>query len=138
MFRQVQSDKSALELLNNVDADVITFESCSAGGMDLEAFGKEISDKKIVIGVIDHHTLQVERPEEIADHIRRALKHIPVERLAISSDCGMGREGMSRRHAYYKIVSLVLGTNIVRKELGLPEAPCLAADPRYSLVEQPK
>ena len=52
----------------------------------------------------------------------------------ISSDCGMGREGMSRRHAFYKMVSLVLGTNIVRKELGLPEAECLAADPRYSLV----
>ena len=53
----------------------------------------------------------------------RALKHIPPERLVISSDCGMGREGMSRRHAYYKMVSLVQGTNIVRKELGLPGAP---------------
>ena len=85
MFAQVQSYKSALELLNKVDADVVTFESCSAGGMDLEAFGKEITDKKIAIGVIDHHTLQVERPEEIADHIRRALKYIPVERLVLSA-----------------------------------------------------
>jgi 5-methyltetrahydropteroyltriglutamate--homocysteine methyltransferase len=46
----------------------------------------------------------------------------------------MGREGMSRRHAYYKIVSMVLGANMVRKELGLPQAECLAADSRYSLV----
>jgi 5-methyltetrahydropteroyltriglutamate--homocysteine methyltransferase len=135
MFTSVQSYKNGLEMLNKVDADVITFESVSAGGADLEAFGKIISsDKKIVIGVIDHHGLQVERPEEIADHIRRALKYIPVERLLLSSDCGMGREGMSRRHAYYKIVSMVLGANIVRKELGLPEALCLAADPRFSLV----
>ena len=52
----------------------------------------------------------------------------------LSSDCGMGREGMSRRHAYYKMVSLVLGANMVRKELGLPEADVLGADPRYSLV----
>jgi len=134
MFKEVQSYKAALEMLNKVDADVITFESVSAGGADLEAFGKIITDKKIAIGVIDHHSLQVERPEEIAEHIRRALKYIPAERLVISSDCGMGREGMSRRHAYYKIVSLVLGTNMVRKELGLPQAECLAADPRYSLV----
>jgi 5-methyltetrahydropteroyltriglutamate--homocysteine methyltransferase len=134
MFPKVQSYKSALEMLNKVDADVITFESCSAGGMDLEAFGKIITDKKIAIGVIDHHTLQVERPDEIADHIRRALKHIPAERLVISSDCGMGREGMSRRHAFYKMVALVQGTNIVRGELGLPQAECLAADARYSLV----
>src|SRR5664280_1817865 len=135
MFKEVQSYKAALEMLNKVDADVITFESVSAGGADLEAFGKIISsDKKIAIGVIDHHSLQVERPDEIADHIRRALKYIPAERLILSSDCGMGREGMSRRHAYYKIVALVLGTNMVRKELGLPEAECLAADGRYSLV----
>jgi 5-methyltetrahydropteroyltriglutamate--homocysteine methyltransferase len=32
------------------------------------------------------------------------------------------------------MVSLVLGTNMVRKDLGLPEAQCLAADRRYSLV----
>ncbi len=138
MFKDVQSYKSALEMLNKVDADVITFESVSAGGADLEGFGKIITDKKIAIGVIDHHSLQVERPEEIAEHIRRALKHIPAERLVLSSDCGMGREGMSRRHAYYKVVSLVLGTNIVRKELGLPQAECLAADPRFSLVVSSK
>ena len=135
MFKDVMSYKPALEMLNKVDADVVTFESVSAHGMDLEAFGKVISpDKKICIGVIDHHSLQVERPDEISDHIRRALKYIPAERLVISSDCGMGREGMSRRHAYYKTVALVLGTNMVRKELGLPEAEVLAADPRYSLV----
>jgi len=46
----------------------------------------------------------------------------------------MGREGMSRRHAQYKMVAMVLGTNIVREEIGLPEAACLAADPRYSLA----
>jgi hypothetical protein len=32
------------------------------------------------------------------------------------------------------MVALVRGTNIVRKELGIPEAECLAADPRYSLI----
>jgi 5-methyltetrahydropteroyltriglutamate--homocysteine methyltransferase len=138
MFAEVQSYKNALELINQVDADVVTFESQSAGGMDLELFGKMITEKKIAIGVIDHHELQVERPEAIAEHIRRALKYIPAERLVISSDCGMGREGMSRRHAYYKMVSLALGTNIVRKELGVPEAPVLAADSRYSLVETAK
>jgi 5-methyltetrahydropteroyltriglutamate--homocysteine methyltransferase len=46
----------------------------------------------------------------------------------------MGREGMGRRHANYKMVAMVLGTNIVRKELGLPEAECLTTDPRFSLT----
>jgi 5-methyltetrahydropteroyltriglutamate--homocysteine methyltransferase len=134
MFASVQTYKPALDLLNQVDADVITFETKSSNGMDLEAVAQGITDKKVCIGVIDHHTLQVESPNEVAELIRRALKLIPVERLVISSDCGMGREGMSRRHAFYKIVSLVQGTNIVRKELGLPEAASLGADPRFSLI----
>ena len=134
MFAHVQSYAPALEYMNQVDADVITFETCSSGAIDLEEIGKKITDMKIGIGVIDHHTLQVESPDEVAALIREALKFIPPERLVICSDCGMGREGMSRRHAFYKTVAIVLGTNIVRKELGLPEAECLAADARYSLV----
>jgi 5-methyltetrahydropteroyltriglutamate--homocysteine methyltransferase len=134
IFKDVQSYQPTLEALNHVDADALTFETCSSGPGDLKAIGEVIKDKKIVIGVIDHHTLQVERPDEVADLIREALRYIRPERLIISSDCGMGREGMSRRHAVYKMVAMVLGTNIVRKELGLPEAQCLAADPRYSLT----
>ena len=134
MFAEVQSYKAALENYNKIDADVVTFEMSSSGGIDLEAIGKIVTDKKISIGVIDHHTLQVEQPEQVAAQIRAALKHIPAERLMVSTDCGMGREGMSRRHAFYKAVAIVLGTNIVRKELGLPLAKCLAADERYSLV----
>src|SRR5271169_146907 len=125
---------STPEALNEVDADVLTFETCSSGTGDLEAIGGIVTGKKVVIGVIDHHTLQIERPDQIADIIRAALKHISAERVVISSDCGMGREGMGRRHAQYKMVGMVLGTNIVRKELGLQEAECLAADPRYSLA----
>ncbi len=134
MFADVQSYEPALEIYNQVDADVVTFESCSSGMMDIPAIGKVVKDKKIAIGMIDHHSLQIERPDEIADRIRDTLKHIPAERLILCSDCGMGREGMSRRHAKYKIAALVQGANIVKKELGLPEAECLAADGRYSLV----
>jgi len=134
MFPKAQSYAPALEVMSRVDADVITFETCSSGGMDLAPIGKHIRNQKIGIGVIDHHTLQIERPEEVAALIRKALEHIPAERLVICSDCGMGREGMSRRHAQYKMVSLVLGTNMLRKDLGLPQAQCLAADRRYSLV----
>ena len=134
MFIETPSYQPSLEVLNSVDADAITFETCSSGGNDLRAVGEIVKDKKIVIGVIDHHTLQVERPEQVAAIIRAALQYIPAERLIISSDCGMGREGMARRHAAYKMVAMVLGTNIVRRELGLPEADCLAADPRFSLL----
>jgi 5-methyltetrahydropteroyltriglutamate--homocysteine methyltransferase len=134
MFAKVQSYKPALQLLNQVDADVITFEMASSGATELEDVGKAITGKKVGIGVIDHHTLQIESPDQVAALVRRALEVIPPDRLVLSSDCGMGREGMSRRHALYKMVSLVQGVNIVKKERGLPTAPSLAADPAFSLL----
>jgi 5-methyltetrahydropteroyltriglutamate--homocysteine methyltransferase len=91
-------------------------------------------DKKIPLGVISHRTLQVERPEDIAEFIRRALKHIEPERLILTSDCGFGRQSMSRMHAAYKMIALVRGANIIRKELGLPEAYIPATNPQLSMV----
>jgi 5-methyltetrahydropteroyltriglutamate--homocysteine methyltransferase len=134
MFAQVQSYKPALELLNQVDADVITFEMASSQCADLEDVGTHITHMKVGIGAIDHHTLQVESPDEVAALVKRALQVIPKERLILSSDCGMGREGMSRRHAFYKMVALVQGVNQVKQELGLPVTPSQAADPKFSLI----
>src|SRR5438067_3202817 len=79
MFAGAQSYKPALDVLNQVDADVITFEMKSSNALDLEAVCKQITGKKIAIGVIDHHTLQVESPEEVADLLRQALKFLPPE-----------------------------------------------------------
>jgi 5-methyltetrahydropteroyltriglutamate--homocysteine methyltransferase len=69
MFKEIQSYQPTLEALNQVDADAITFETRSSGPGDLHAIGQVIKDKKIVIGVIDHHTLQVERPDEYFSQI---------------------------------------------------------------------
>jgi 5-methyltetrahydropteroyltriglutamate--homocysteine methyltransferase len=130
-----QSYKTALPYLDRLDVDVITVEGASNNGADFAHYGTMISqDKKVAVGVVSHRTLQVERPEEVADLIRRALKHIAPERLILTSDCGFGRQAMSRMHAIYKMVSLVRGTNIVRRELGLPEAYVPAADAKLSMV----
>ena len=134
LFAHDQSYGAALAALNELDADVVTFECASTGGIDLEAIGETIGkDKKVAVGVVDHRNLHVESPEQVADLLRRALEHIEPERLVVSSDCGFGREGMTRRIAFYKMVAIVRGTNIVRRELGLPEAQCRAADATYAL-----
>ena len=133
MFAKAQPYKPALELPNQVDADVIAVLDGEIECADLEEVCKRITSMKVGIGAIDHHTLQVESPEEVAALVKRALQVIPQERLILSSDCGMGREGMSRRHAFYKMVALVQGVNLVRKELGLPVTPSQAADPKFSL-----
>jgi 5-methyltetrahydropteroyltriglutamate--homocysteine methyltransferase len=131
------SYNASLPYLDQLDVDVITFETADNGGADFADIGSIVSKtKKVAIGVVSHRQLAVERPEEVAALIRSALKHIDAERLIISTDCGFGRQGMSRLHALYKMIAIARGTNIVRRELGLPEAAIRAADPRYSLLQQ--
>ena len=130
VYWEVPSYERALPYLLQLECDVITFECASNDGKDLPLFAKHKTDKKIGIGVVNHCNTVVEPAEHVAALIRKALEHIPPERLVITTDCGFGREGLSRRIAYYKCVSLVEGTNIVRRELGLPEAHIRAADPK--------
>jgi 5-methyltetrahydropteroyltriglutamate--homocysteine methyltransferase len=129
------SYKSALPYLDRLDVDVITFETADNNGAEIAEIAAALSkDKKICIGVVSHRTLQVEMPQDVAGLIRKALKHIPPERLILSSDCGFGRQGMSRMHAFYKMIAIVRGANIIRHELGLPQAEILAADPRFAWI----
>src|SRR5215471_2379492 len=132
LFWEPPSYERALPYLLALDADVITFECASSGGKDLPLFDRHKTSKKIAIGVVNHTTTVVEPAEVVAQLIRKALDHIPPERLILSTDCGFGREGLSRRIAFYKCVALVQGANLVRRELGLPEAPVRAADPRFA------
>jgi methionine synthase II (cobalamin-independent) len=130
VYWEVPSYERALPYLLQLNCDVITFECASNDGKDLPLFAKHKTDKKIGIGVVNHCNTVVEPAEHVAKLIRKALEYIPPERLVITTDCGFGREGLSRRIAYYKCVSVVEGTNIVRRELGLPEAHIRAADPK--------
>jgi 5-methyltetrahydropteroyltriglutamate--homocysteine methyltransferase len=131
------SYRASLPFLDQLDVDAVTFETADNDGADFEDIGLVLSKrKKVAIGVVSHRELAIERPEQVADLIRRALKHIEPERLIISTDCGFGRQGMSRLHSTYKMIAIARGTNIVRRELGLPETPIRAADPRFSMIHQ--
>ena len=102
---------------------------------DLELFEpfKHNLKKKICLGAVSHRTLQADRPEDVAAEIRKALKHIPAERLIVSSDCGFGRQGCNREIAFYKSSAIAQGCNVVRRELGLPVSCVPAADPTLQI-----
>ena len=123
-FLEMNCDVLDLECASNQARDAALFKN-----VDLAKY-----NKKIGIGVVDHTRTTVESPEMVADTIRRALEYIPEDRLVITADCGFGREGLSRRIAFYKCVSLVMGTNIVRRELGYDEAYVATADEAFAFA----
>ena len=100
-----------------IKADVLTFEMASSDGKDLHIFKEYPTDKKIAIGVINHVNNQVETPEKIADLLVKAAKYIDPDKLIATSDCGFGREGMSRRIVFYKLKALVEGAKLASKRL---------------------
>jgi 5-methyltetrahydropteroyltriglutamate--homocysteine methyltransferase len=137
LYWELPSYERALPFLWQLDADAITFECASTGGRDLHLLADCPADKKVAIGAVSHTDTTVEPPEVVASLVRKALEYIPPERLIVTSDCGFGREGLSRRIAFYKCVALVQGTNIVRRELGLEEAEIRAADPSLAFGDLP-
>jgi 5-methyltetrahydropteroyltriglutamate--homocysteine methyltransferase len=106
---------------------------------DLELFGnwRETLSTKIAIGAVSHRQLQVERPAEVAETIRAAAQYIDLDKLIVSSDCGFGREGLGRGHAFFKAAALAIGANIVRREHGLPESYIPAADENLAMDQVP-
>ena len=56
----------------------------------------------------------------------------------MSSDCGFGRQGCNRDITFFKSTAIAQGTNIVRRELGLPATPVRAADPQLQTDIVPK
>ena len=94
--------------------------------------------KKVCVGTVSHRSLQVDRPEDVAARIRRALEHIEPEQLIVSSDCGFGRQGCNRDIAFFKTAAIAQGCNIVRQELGLEPTHIAAADPGLQTDIVPK
>jgi 5-methyltetrahydropteroyltriglutamate--homocysteine methyltransferase len=72
--------------------------------------------KTIILGVIDLGDMTVETPQAVADRIRRALPHVPAERIIVAPDCGM--KYLPRDVAFGKLQAMVAGAAIVRQELG--------------------
>ena len=75
----------------------------------------ELTNKKIVLGVIDLGNPAIESAEEVAGRIRTGLQHVAAERLIPAPDCGM--KYLARTTAFGKLKALSDGARIVRKEL---------------------
>jgi 5-methyltetrahydropteroyltriglutamate--homocysteine methyltransferase len=95
-----------------------THLSLEAAQPDLDpAVLRDLGEKTIVLGVLDLGAEEVETPELVAKRLRRALEVVPPERLVAAPDCGM--KYLPRERAYRKLEAMVVGTRLVRTELGL-------------------
>jgi 5-methyltetrahydropteroyltriglutamate--homocysteine methyltransferase len=83
-------------------------------GLDCSVL-KTLPGKTIILGTLDLSDMAIEEPEIVATRIRRALPHVPAERIVVAPDCGL--KYLPHDVAFEKICSMVRGAKIVRGEL---------------------
>lgn len=88
----------------------------------LKVIGENLRpDQRIYIGVINVIDEEVESVETVRDRVLLAAKHIPVEQLGTTDDCGFSPFGddivTNRRTAFEKITARVQGTQLAFEQL---------------------
>jgi 5-methyltetrahydropteroyltriglutamate--homocysteine methyltransferase len=102
-----------LSRLADCTVDQISIEAAQPH-LDLGVLS-ELSEKTIVLGVVDLSSNDVESAAELAARIRLALPYVAPERLIAAPDCGM--KYLTREAAYGKLVAMVQAAALVRAEL---------------------
>ena len=105
---------SFLSELADTSAEQISIEAAQPK-LDLGVL-KDLSSKKIMLGVLDLGDPKVETVEVVADRIRNGLKYVAADRLVPAPDCGM--KYMPRATAFGKLKAMADAAAIVRKEIG--------------------
>ncbi len=99
--------------LNGCRATAISIEAAEPG-LSPETL-RQLPDKHVLYGVLNLGSMAVETPEQVAERLRGALKHIDAERLVAAPDCGM--KYLPRSVAFGKLKALAEGAAIVRREV---------------------
>jgi 5-methyltetrahydropteroyltriglutamate--homocysteine methyltransferase len=76
---------------------------------------KDLSGKKILLGVLDLADMTPETPQQVAARIRRALPYVDPRNVIVAPDCGM--KYLPRDVADAKLRAMVEGARMVREEL---------------------
>jgi len=115
----VWEDKAAemMPMFETANVTAIHFESAHRDFRELESYRGFPRNKVLGLGFIDVKEPNVEKPEEVANRIRRVLDAgiVPPERLLVMPDCGLGY--MSRTVAAAKLKAMGDGVKMVREGL---------------------
>ena len=105
---------SFLPELAGCTCDQISIETAQSG-LDLGVLA-DLSEKTIILGVLDLSDHAVETPEVVAGRARRAFDHMAPNQLVLAPDCGM--KYLPRASAFGKLRSLAAAARQLRGELG--------------------
>ena len=103
---------------NELQVDAVEYAFAETGfpDDDFALWSRYPSDKGLGIGVIDIKRLVVETPEQIIAGVRKALEHVPPERIHLTTDCG--QFALPRQIARGKLAAMTAAAEQLRAEFG--------------------
>ena len=101
--------------IDNMDADVITFEASRSNLTILDAIKECNFETEVGPGVYDIHSPRVPSVDEIVKALNTMLEKIPEEKLWVNPDCGLKTRGISETVSSLR--NLVEAAKIVRNSL---------------------
>jgi 5-methyltetrahydropteroyltriglutamate--homocysteine methyltransferase len=103
---------SFLPELAGCATDQISIETAQSG-LDLGVLS-DLTDKTIILGVLDLSTPEVESADTVAARARRAFDRIPPEQIVLAPDCGM--KYLPRDSAFGKLRAMAGAARLLRDE----------------------
>ncbi len=101
----------------DLSVDEVHLEMASREFSEIEIIERIVPRMDVAVGIIDVKSYYLETADEVADRVRRCLRHAPPEKLSFAPDCGLSQT--ARWAAKQKLANLVAGVQRVRSELGL-------------------
>ncbi len=98
-----------------IPVDQIDLEFANSEYSLLDEFSEDAFTKHIGLGISDVHTHELEPVEDMVEGVRRALKHIPPERIFVDPDCGLKTRSVDE--AKKKLSNINKAVDVVRAEL---------------------
>jgi 5-methyltetrahydropteroyltriglutamate--homocysteine methyltransferase len=108
------SGYSFLPELADCPVHQVSIETAQSG-LDCSILGR-LPHKTIMVGCLDLNDPAVEPPATVVARVKRALLHVPPERVVLAPDCGM--KYLPRDIADRKLAAMVEAARLLRAEFG--------------------
>lgn len=101
----------------DLKVDEVHLEMANREFSELELLAPFAEAMDVAVGIVDVKNYYIETVADVSDRIRRCLKYVSPEKLAVAPDCGLSQTARWASRA--KLKAMCEGANVVKGELGL-------------------
>jgi len=99
----------------NLNVNEVHIEMANREFAEVELLATFAEKMDVAVGIIDVKNYYIETVNDVEERIRKCLKYVPAEKLAVAPDCGLSQT--ARWASRQKLVNMVKGARLVRGSL---------------------